>query len=61
MSSIHWLWPNFRHRVRPLPDDPTRLEKLAEEELHGVQLSKAVLLMIAVLLLAVALGSGFVG
>jgi hypothetical protein len=61
MASIRWLCLNFRHRVRPLPDDPTELEKLGEEGPHGVQLSKAALSVIAVLLVAVALGSGFVG
>jgi hypothetical protein len=31
MASIRWLCLNFRYRVRPLPDDPTELEKLAKD------------------------------
>jgi hypothetical protein len=30
-SSIRWLCLNFRYRFKPLPTDPTELEKLAKD------------------------------
>jgi hypothetical protein len=31
IASVRWLCLNFRYRVRPLPDYPTELEKLAKD------------------------------
>jgi hypothetical protein len=31
ITSIRWLYLNFRYRCQSLPDDPTKLEKLAND------------------------------
>jgi hypothetical protein len=31
IASIRWLYLNFRYRLKPLPTDPTELEKLAKD------------------------------